>query len=293
MTEIVADILLGLGSAGVNIRDKFDLEELLNRKGRWDYVGDDLYASFGEKARVSGYFEDKRIAEELAVRLAALKSFFAETGDLSVDVSEVREEDYINEWKKYYTPIEVGRVIIIPEWQTAESDKIKVYIDPGLAFGTGGHETTRLCIGLMQDCIRTGARVADVGCGSGILGVCAVKLGAEYCLMTDIDPIAVQAARANCRLNGVTDAEAEILEGNLLDMSDIEADVIVANITADILIGLMNGLKKRLKPDGTVIFSGILDSRLNDVKQAARAAGLCIGREEALGEWRALSCKHV
>jgi len=292
MSEIVADILMTLGSEGVSIRDRADLKELLESPSKWDYVGKELYDAFPERTLVSGCFKSAKILQKITKELNGLKKFFPNF-EYSVTVCGRTEEDYINEWKKYYTPIEIAGLAVIPVWLEYETPKKKILIDPGLAFGTGTHETTRLCLELLQKHIKGGETVIDAGCGSGILGVAALKLGASKCYLIDIDSCATDSARANCLLNGYKEPEAVIITGDLLSGLDVCADIVIANITADVLLRLTNCLKSRIKPGGVIILSGILDVRLDDIKVFYEKEGYKLIGSAALGEWRALCYKYV
>jgi len=283
MTEIVADILMELGSEGVNIRDKTDLAELLESPGKWDYVSRELFDSFPERALVSGCYR-KNIIKQITKRLNGLKKIF-EDFEYGISVSERQEEDYLNEWKKYFVPIVAGNLAVVPVWQEYKTDKPKILIDPGLAFGTGTHETTRLCLELLQKVLNGGETVIDIGCGSGILGIAALKLGADKCYLIDIDPCAANAAKANLAVNGFGELQAVVLTGDLVSDLDIKADVIIANITADILLRLSDGLKSRCAPSAKIILSGILDVRLDDVRDFYTVNGYRILESAALGEW--------
>lgn len=208
----------------------------------------------------------------------------------------VREEDWAESWKQYYQPIPLGRVTIVPAWQTytARPDEVIVRMDPGMAFGTGTHETTRLVLRLLEDEIRGGERVVDVGTGSGILAICASKLGAEYCAAYDIDPVAVRVARENVRDNGcdnVTCAVSDLTRD--VDLSGGRYDLCVANIVADIIIRMAPDVGRCLTDNGRLIVSGIIGSRAAEVRDCLVKNGFVPLRETAENDWRAMLFRRL
>ena len=180
----------------------------------------------------------------------------------------------------------------MPEWiaYNKKDDEQVVKLDNNMAFGTGEHETTSMCVELLQEYLTPDSVCIDVGCGSGILGISAVKLGAKFAYLTDIDAVAVESANHNCALNGVTD-NVQVARANLLDDSNLKGDIMLANITADILANLAPSIPKNLKAGGTLILSGIIDSKLETVIEVYTAQGLTLDRKVKKGEWNALAFK--
>ncbi len=223
---------------------------------------------------------------------AFLKERFSTLGlAVSLTADGVKEEDWAESWKQYYKPIHLGRVTIAPAWEPYEAapGEVVVKMDPGMAFGTGTHETTRLVLRLMEEEIRGNERVLDVGTGSGILAICASKLGAKWVNAYDIDPVAVRVAGENVKDNGcenITLGVSDLLKD--VDVSGGGYDVCVANIVADIILRMAPDIGGCLQPHGRLIVSGIIGSRADDVKNALTARGFRILKEKAENDWRAI-----
>ncbi len=288
--ELVAMLLSDLGSEGVSVRDDADIRELIEKKLNWDYVDESLLRASEGKALVSGFY-----APDFDVKAVydALDEFKADCvfacGSLEVTAIKLNSSDWENEWRKYYAPIKLGKVEIVPAWQEIPDDGlVHVLIEPGMAFGTGNHETTSMCIELMQGVVNNGDNVLDMGCGSGILGIAAAKLGAKHVVLSDIDPLAITATEENARLNGVQDV-CETVCGDL-DTADAQADVVIANITADILIRLKEKLNAPLKNNGYLVISGIINARAEQVLDAYTPDFELIKRNQN-GEWQAMLLK--
>lgn len=293
--EAVTDLFYQLGSRGVVV----EAPELVKKyvdSGAWDYH------DFGEieitgTCLVKGYFpEDERLPGRLAdlkERLLKLKDLFPDW-IVETENIKVREEDWANEWKRYFKPVRVGKHFLIkPTWEEAEprENEILIEIDPGMAFGTGTHPTTVLCLEAVEELVREGQTVFDIGTGSGILAVAAAKLGAKV-QAGDIDSMAVRIARENAALNGVAD-RVEVTAGSLGEVFTGRADVVVANIVADVIIELLPQLPRMLKEDGTFIASGIIDSRAQEVVEKMSEAGLkvtCLREDSGwvllTGQWK-------
>lgn len=284
-TELIADAFFSIGCAGgVKIVDKNDVLDIIKNHKMWDYIDEDVFKTT-ETAKVSGYvsFEekDKKISELTEI----LKSENVPFGEINVE--EIDDESWVETWKKYYSPINSGRYVIVPKWiNHDDNNRIKVVMDPGMAFGTGEHESTKMCLMLMSDCDFVGKTVIDVGTGSGILGIAAIKSGAKSCYMCDIDSVAVKAAKENAELNAVAD-RVEIELADLLQ-KDIKGDVILANLTAGILIKLSEGLNKHVFSGSRVICSGIIHERKKEVIDAFCKSGFSLIKELTMGEWDAL-----
>ena len=206
----------------------------------------------------------------------------------------MNEEDWSESWKQYYKPIPLGRVTIVPAWEKydAKDGEIVIKMDPGMAFGTGTHETTRLVMRIMQDIIKGGERVLDVGTGSGILSICASKLGAKSCNAYDIDPVAVKVAKENAEADGcdnITVGVSDILHG--VDKSGGKYDFCVANIVSDIIIRMMPDISDYITEDAPLILSGIIMDRADEVRACVKEHGFTIEREEKENDWVALLCR--
>ena len=233
--------------------------------------------------------------------LADYRAFLAErfsTLGLAVELSVegMNEEDWAESWKQYYKPVHLGRVTVVPAWEeyTPDEGEVVVRMDPGMAFGTGTHETTRLVIRLMQDEPLERMRVLDVGTGSGILSICASKLGARSCHAYDIDPVAVKVARDNCESDGCTNITvgvSDLLAG--VDLSGGRFDLCVANIVSDIIVRMMPDIHAYLTDDAPVILSGIIGPRRDEVVEAVTRAGYAVAREEWENDWVALLCRRA
>ena len=218
-----------------------------------------------------------------------LETRFPELGiEATIDLEGMNEDDWAESWKQYYKPVPLGRITIVPAWEKyeAKEGEIIVRMDPGMAFGTGTHETTRLVINLMQDEIRGGERLLDVGTGSGILSICASKLGAGWCNAYDIDPVAVKVARDNVESDGCTNITvgvSDLLRG--VDLSGGKYDFCVANIVSDIIIRMLPDIKGYLKDGAPIILSGIIGERADEVRQAVLAQGFTVEKEIRENDW--------
>ncbi len=285
-TDLMADAFFSVGCEGVKILDKNDALDVVNNTSLWDYIDNDLLQA-DNTARVSGFFpinESKQKVEEF-------KKICFDRG-LSVgeiNIVEVEDTDWYDNWKKYYAPIHAGKYHIVPKWlhDDIPEDSVRILIDPGMAFGTGAHESTKMCLLLMSENVFTDKKVIDVGTGSGILGTAALLSGASSCYMCDIDEIAVKAAIDNAELNGVTE-KAVIEQADLLEKSDMTGDIVLANLTADILEKLADGLKNHIEKGGVLICSGIIHERIEDVRTAFDKAGLMFDKMITMGEWDAM-----
>lgn len=218
-----------------------------------------------------------------------LETRFPELGiEVTIDLEGMNEDDWAESWKQYYKPVPLGRITIVPAWEKyeAKEGEIIVRMDPGMAFGTGTHETTRLVINLMQDEIRGGERLLDVGTGSGILSICASKLGAGWCNAYDIDPVAVKVARDNVESDGCTNITvgvSDLLRG--VDLSGGKYDFCVANIVSDIIIRMLPDIKDYLKAGAPLILSGIIGERADEVRNAVLAQGFTVEKEIRENDW--------
>ena len=269
-----------------------------------DYSDIDLKTCYGDLIDESILNADKTIASVSvylagkghADTVAELRARLSELNiDGTIEVNGVNEEDWANSWKEYYKPIKIGeKIVIVPAWEKyqAAEGEIIVKMDPGMAFGTGNHETTRLVIGLLEKYIKGGEKVVDVGCGSGILAICAKKLGAKMCRAYDIDPVAVKVARDNIMESGESDISCDVsdlLRG--VDASDGGYDVVCANIVADIIIRMTPDVAKYMKDDAVILASGIIVERSDDVIECFEKNGFYIAERAVENGWCALAVK--
>lgn len=291
-TEAVANIFHDLGATGVVIEDP----ELINsyrRSGNWDYC-DIPEETDTETVVIKAYLpvddelDDK--LKEFERRVDELIAHHINKGKGQIDWREVQEEDWATSWKNYFHPIAVGqRVVIKPSWEeyAQAPDEIVIELDPGMAFGTGTHHTTAMCIRCLEQVIQAGDIVFDVGTGSGILAVAAAKLGAAHVQAVDLDGVAVRVAQENIILNQV-ETKISLAQGDLLTGVDGRANVIVANIIADVIIRLLPDVPARLADGGVFIGSGIIADRLGDVTEAIMANGLVVDKIVEEGGWAAV-----
>lgn len=298
-SELVADIMWRYTNYGVAISDVKDVIALQNDKVMyWDYMDESLLENRRD-VLVKAFIpkdETSSTLPEIRADLEELKkncSDFAYAGSLEINCREVEGDDWLEIWRKHFRPIHVGeRVVIVPEWINYEKaeNEVTVKLDSNMAFGTGEHETTSMCLKLLQKYLQSGDICIDVGCGSGILGIAAAKLGAKLCYLTDIDTIAVDSAKHNCENNGVSDLTV-VAHSDLLNDASLKGDIMLANITGEILCRLAPSIPKNLKAGGTLILSGIIESRLEMVIGAFTAQGLTLTEQIREGEWYALAFK--
>ena len=294
-TDLVSEILQELGAAGVVIEDPALLNEYI-RSGLWDYT--DLKESEEtEVVRVKAYWAlDEDLEGKLqclAARLDGLKAHGIDKGAGAVSWKAVADEDWAETWKEFFHTEKIGaRTVIKPTWEEyeAKAGEIVVELDPGAAFGTGQHATTSLCIRALEDLVRPGMTVFDVGTGSGVLAIVAAKLGAKRVEAVDFDPVAVRVARENVRQNGAEDI-VRTERSDLLKSVAGEADLIIANIIADIIVRLFGEVKGSLGAGGTMLLSGIIEDRLPDVVEAAGRHGFAVEKIEQEKGWAAVVVK--
>ena len=294
-TEALCTLLDSLGVEGLVIEDEEDIRRFLEENGRfWDALDEEFLASRKGVSRVKFYLsadgEGEKALEEMRPRLA-------EAG-YAPSCRRLRDEDWENNWKQYYRPMEVGkRLLILPEWEPVPRDggRVPLRLDPGLIFGTGAHPSTRMCLEAVEDLAPKAEKVLDLGCGSGILAIAALLLGAKSALGCDIDEAAPRIAGENAALNGVED-RLTVLAG---DATEDEAlrnaigrgyDVVFLNIVADVILRLLPDIPRWLRPGGTLIVSGVIDGREGEVAEALRARGLSYERRR-MGDWYSFVCK--
>lgn len=291
--DLVADLFWKYTDYGVAISCVKDVIELTEAKVKnYDYLDNSLLKGDCSVSLVKGFFPIDKADELYKCLLKDLQGLkenggeYINFGTLEVVKRIVDGDDWIEVWRKHYRPIPFGKITVCPEWIKYDGDGEVVYIDSNMAFGTGEHETTAMCVKLIEKYLKPSDTVIDVGTGSGILGLAAAKLGAKSVIMTDIDPVAVEAANRNAKLNKVDDVCKATLT-NLLDGIVGAGDIVVANITAEVLAFLVKDIRSYVKAGGTVILSGILNDRLEKVINAYEEAGLKTEETLTDGEWSA------
>ena len=291
--DLVADLFWKYTDYGVAISCVKDVIELTEAKVKnYDYLDNSLLKGDCSVSLVKGFFPIDKADELYKCLLKDLQGLkenggeYINFGTLEVVKRIVDGDDWIEVWRKHYRPIPFGKITVCPEWIKYDGDGEVVYIDSNMAFGTGEHETTAMCVKLIEKYIKPSDTVIDVGTGSGILGLAAAKLGAKSVIMTDIDPIAVEAANRNAKLNKV-DGVCKATLTNLLDGIVGAGDIVVANITAEVLAFLVKDIRSYVKAGGIVILSGILNDRLKKVINAYEEAGLKTEGTLTDGEWSA------
>ncbi len=301
--EIVAQALVDCGSYGASISDRADIDSIQRPEGYWDMIDPSVYDGLGEGAKVTGYFrQDASFADNLSAlgkKLDELKSMDIagiDLGELSVSSNDIGESDWVNCWKKFYKPTPVGeRLVIKPSWEEyapREGDLI-IHMDPGGAFGTGTHETTSMCLEMAEKYIKKDDMVTDVGCGTAILSIAAILLGARSARAIDIDLMAVDCARENIG-NNAMEEKIQVVQGDLLSGSpDEKSDLIFANIVADVIIMLAPDVPKKLKRGGHMICSGIIKEREDDVRQVMEGLGFVCQEVRRKGEWVAMCWQNA
>ena len=305
MLDILCAMLTDIGFKGFSVYDPDDFEDLMaGRVGHWDYLEEGLTEQLTQgNPSVTVYIpENAQGAEQMTAMkslLAQLKSGpqAAEFGSLHVTMKGIREEDWANNWKQYFKPLPIGeRLWITPTWvdEPVPAGRTALRIDPGSSFGTGQHDTTKLCLTFLEQCVTDGAKVLDIGCGSGILSIGAMLLGAQSSIAIDIEQNAAEAAAENAARNGIDLAHYETICGNILeDEALVERlgtgyDVVCANIVADILIAMRKLFVRFMKPQAKLMLSGIIDERLDEVLEAMKQEGLTVLKIEQSAGWAAV-----
>ena len=293
-SELVSDILMRLGAAGTQILDRADLPDPNKPTANWELMDQSVIDAMPEDVQVKAWFDEdslQKILSSLREQVALLAG--PGMGTLNISLQGVKEEDWSENWKQYYKPFRLGdRMVVKPTWEpwdTRDGDLI-IEIDPGMAFGTGTHETTAMCVGLIEKYYR-GGTLLDVGTGSGILAIAAARLGAKGIVAVDIDPDAVRVAKENVTHNGLDDA-IEVRKGDLLPGLSQQFDFAVANILAPVICMLAAPLKKHLTAGGRFVCSGIIADAEADVNTALLDAGYIIDEIEHKGDWVAFAC-HI
>lgn len=292
--ELVSDILWKYTDSGVVISDVQDVIQLARDGRAWDYADESIFKA-DKTVFVKAYFPIVNAYETLKLverDLALMKKQSPlDLGTLETAKREIDGDLWREQWKEHFKPIPIGKVVVVPEWiEYKEKDgEIKILLDSNMAFGTGEHETTSMCVEMLEKYVNTNDIVLDVGCGSGILGITASKLGAKEVIMTDIDECAVTATEHNMKLNGITNGT--VLLKNLLDDNSVKGNIIACNIMAEVLISFAPHIGNNLLEKGTIILSGILAEKLDIVKKAYKDAGFIFAKEKIKGEWAVLVVK--
>ena len=294
--EPVSGIFYSLDCKGVAIEDP---EDILGREQgplTWDFADINVLEHKGKVAVVKAYFAEEDNIEEILgyvnEKLVELKEMGIDLGEAKVEHEKMYEEDWANTWKQYYKPSKVGEKIVVkPIWEEYEQKggELVVNLDPGMAFGTGTHETTRMCIQALEKYVKEESTVFDVGCGSGILAIAAAKLGAKLAVGVDLDPVAVESSIENVGYNNLNNIE--ILHGNLVEVIDGKADIVVANILAEIICILTDDVKRVMKDGGVFITSGIIHDRVDMVCEKLEATGFEVIEKNRDGEWNCIVAK--
>lgn len=307
--EPLSAVLLENGFDSIVVDDPADVEDILNKKEEyeWDYIDPSVFANKDKEPTITIYFEDTKLTaihiRELTKLIESVKSCVkggmygpdADFGRLHVETVVVNDDDWKDKWKEFFKPSKITDTLVVkPTWEEyepAEGEKI-IEIDPGMAFGTGTHETTTLCMRLLEKYLKDDQSVMDVGCGSGILAIAAALLGSKDILGVEIDPDAVRTAIENVELNGVSDAVA-VKEGDLTKGVDKVVDLIVANLMAPLVIELSGAAADHLVDKGIYISSGILIEKRDQVAEAVKAAGFEIIEILEEGEWCAIAARKL
>ena len=302
--EPVSDLLGDLGIEGLVIEDEGDFRTFLeNNRQYWDYVDEELDRSMEGKCRITFYVEenDDGFTKVAAVRiaLADLKKEHPEYAPLIMTMDGIEDADWENNWKAFYKPMEIGdRLLVIPDWESAETKgRVALRMNPGLTFGTGSHATTRLCLTALEKLVQPGMKVLDLGCGSGILSIASILLGAERAYACDIDEKAVGVAYENAALNGVGRENYKVRAGDVLSDSGLRADmgagydIVVANIVSDVIIALAPAVRPLMKEGGVFITSGIIDDRADEVRGELEKNGFAIAEANQSEGWFSFVCR--
>ena len=300
--DIVSSMLMDLGIQGVQIEDKVPLTKE-DKEQMFVDILPDIPEDDG-KAYLTFYLDEGEdqgtILMKVRKELEEMRDFL-DVGECTIEESQTEDVDWVNNWKQYFHQFYIDDILVIPSWEKVEAkdeDKLVIHIDPGTAFGTGTHETTQLCIRQLKKYVTEGARILDVGCGSGILGMLALKFGAAYSVGTDLDPNAIDVAQENMEVNGISSEQYEVMIGNIIDDQAVQDavgyeryDVVAANILAEVLVPLTPVIVRQMKTGGIYITSGIIDGKETVVAEAVKAAGLEVLEVNRQGEWVSVTAR--
>ena len=294
--DIVSSMLADLGIEGVQIEDKIPLTEQ-DKEQMFVDILPDIPDDDGTAYLTFYLDEEEDVAPVLMNVRKELEDMraFLDVGECTIEESETEDVDWVNNWKQYFHQFYIDDILVIPSWEKVkpeDSDKMVIHIDPGTAFGTGMHETTQLCIRALKKYVTSETEILDVGCGSGILGMLALKFGAKHSLGTDLDPCAIDATHENMEVNGIRKDQYEVMIGNIIDDTAVQDavgyekyDIVAANILADVLVPLTPVIIHQMKPGALYITSGIIEDKENVVVEAVKAAGLEVLEVNHQGEW--------
>ena len=302
--EPATELLSEYGIDSLMIDEEGDFKDFLeNNHQYWDYVDDELMEQMHGKSRITFYLEDSaegyNTLAQFRIGLSAFKKQHPEYAPLILSMENVEDADWENNWKQFYKPMEIGsRLLVVPEWEeAADPTRVKLVLNPGLTFGTGSHATTRLCLTALESRIHGGERVLDLGCGSGILSIAALLLGAKDAFACDIDEKCVDVAYENAALNGIGKDRYTVRWGNVLTDAALRQemgagyDIVVANIVADVIMGLSPHVRPFLKPGGLFLCSGIIDDRAAEVLEKLKADGWDVFEQRSSEGWFSYLCK--
>ena len=302
--DAVTELLERQGVTGVIIDDENDFKDFLEHNRQyWDYVDEELLREKAGVSRVTFYLERNEAALDVIARvriaMSDLKKARPDCGPLLLTIDNVADADWENNWKKFYKPMEIGeRLLVVPQWEKARDDgRVKLVLNPGLTFGTGSHATTRLCLQALDKYIRGGEKILDLGCGSGILSIAALVLGAGEAFACDIDEKCVDVAYENAALNGVGKDRYTVRWGDVLTDKALQAefgggyDMVVANIVADVIMELSGKVRPFLKEGGLFLCSGIIDDRAEEVFTRLRADGWTVIEQHDSEGWYSFLCR--
>ena len=286
------EAMAAMGAGGFVIENESDFRDFLeNNHQYWDYVDKELEDKFKGVSRIKCYLSDDNSGWDILHRIRSAYE--------GVGISYVADSDWENNWREYYKPIEVGeKLVVVPEWEdTPEDGRLPLRLDPGLIFGTGSHATTRMCLSSLESFAAPGKKILDLGCGSGILGIGAVVLGAEGCVGCDIDPKAPDVAMANAALNGIGPDRFRVYAGDIIGDAGLRRalgtgyDVVLANIVSDVIIPLSAYVRGFMAEDGVFITSGIIEGRQDEVRAALEKNGLAVTAHLCEEEWHCFVCR--
>ena len=300
--DIVSSMLMDLGIQGVQIEDKVPLTKE-DKEQMFVDILPDIPADDGT-AYLTFYLDEEEdkgtILLNIRKELDKMRAYL-DVGACVIEESQTEDVDWVNNWKQYFHQFYIDDILVIPSWEKVEekdSDKLVIHIDPGTAFGTGMHETTQLCIRQLKKYVKDDTMILDVGCGSGILGMLALKFGARYSVGTDLDPCAIDATHENMEVNGIRKDQYEVMIGNIIDDKAVQGkagygkyDIVAANILADVLVPLTPVIVNQMKPGGIYITSGIIEDKEETVAQAVKAAGLEVLEVNHQGEWVSVTAR--
>ena len=300
--DIVSSMLADLGIEGVQIEDKIPLTQS-DKEQMFVDILPDMPEDDG-CAYLTFYLDEEVDKHEMLLKvrqeLEEMRSYL-NVGDCTIEESQTEDVDWVNNWKQYFHQFYIDDILVIPSWENVEakdSDKMVIHIDPGTAFGTGMHETTQLCIRQLKKYVTEDTEILDVGCGSGILGMLALKFGAKHSVGTDLDPCAIDATYENMDNNGISRDQYEVMIGNIIDDKEVQVkvgyekyDIVAANILADVLVPLTPVIIHQMKKGGIYITSGIIEDKEDVVVKAVKEAGLEVLEVNHQGEWVSVTAR--